>query len=343
MPARYRIAVALIGWVATFTVVGPIASLALAADAPIKLAIEPVGEQGSFFQRSLEPGGSAELIVDLANYGEAAVLARTFAADAYPLINGGFGARLRGEPVSGTTTWVDYPTEVVDIDPGRALRRTFTVTVPGDAHPGEYITSIVIENENPLASGEGVAFNQFVRAAVAIVVVVPGETEAALQLGDARHSFLDGRSVVAVAIDNVGDLLLRPAGSFTISTDAGATIDSRQVTMDSVYAHNSTWLEVVLDRSLAPGHYFANVDVTDPDRGGPVSGARPFVVGEDEIQRSPDPVTLETDTVDLPVLGTVGGATSALLAFCGGVLVCAIVVGVFAVTRRRRRDPRLHG
>jgi hypothetical protein len=342
--ARYRrIVITLIGAVVLVTVEWPIASVVLAADVPVKLAIEPVGEHGSFFERSLEPGSSAELIVDLANYGDAIVLARTFAADAYPLINGGFGARLRGEPITRTTTWVDYPTEIVDIEPGRALRRTFTVTVPTDAQPGEYITSIVIENEEPLTSGEGVTFNQFVRAAVAIVVVVPGETEAALQLGDARHSFLDGRSVVAVAIDNVGDLLLRPAGSFTITTDAGTTVDSRQVAMDSVYAHNSTWLEVVLDRSLAPGHYFANVDVTDLGRGGPAAGARPFVVGEDETPRSGSPVTLETDTVDLPVLGTVGTAPSALIAFGGGVLFCVVAIGAFTVTRRRRRETRSKG
>jgi hypothetical protein len=178
---------------------------------------------------------------------------------------------------------------------------------------------------------------------VAIVVVVPGDAEAALELGDARHSFLDGRSVVAVAIDNVGDLLLRPAGSFVITTDAGTTVDSRQVAMDSVYAHNSTWLELVLDRPLAPGHYFANVDVTDPGRGGPAAGARPFVVGEDPLLPAANPAAIETDTVDLPIVGTVDGGTSAMLAFGGGVLVCAIAIGVLVVTRRRRRDTRSNG
>jgi hypothetical protein len=318
-------------------------SVALAADAPIKLAVEPVDEKAAFFERSLDPGESAQLVVDLSNYGVATVRARTFAADVYPIINGGFGARLRGEPATGTTTWLDYPTETIEIGPGQAIRRAFMITVPAGAEPGEYITSIVIENEEPLASGEGVAFNQFVRSAVAIVVVVPGDADAELRLGDARHSFLDGRSVVAVAIDNVGDLLVRPGGTFSLTTNSGATVDSRQVAMDAVYAHSSTWLELVLDRQLAPGRYFANIEVTDPDRGGPAAGARPFDVGEDPLPPAGNPATLATDTVNLPVVGTIDGGTSVILAFGGGVLVCAIAIGILARTRRRRRGTRPGG
>jgi hypothetical protein len=318
----------------------PFVAIVLAADPPIQLAAEPVGEQGSFFHRSLNPGESAELIVNLANYGTTAVTARTFAADVYPIINGGFGARLRGEAASGATTWLDYPSEVLAIEPGQAIRRTFMVTVPVGTEPGEYITSLILENEEPLSSGEGISFNQFLRSAVAVDIFVPGPTEAALELRDARHSFLDGRSVVAVAIDNTGDLRLRPSGSFGITTEAGDQVEARQVTMDSVYAHSSTWLEIVLDRPLAPGRYFANIDVADPERGGATAGARPFEVGEATSGPSGLPQTRSTDTVDLPVVGRVDSGATVALAFGGGVLVCAIVLGVLAVAQRRRGDPR---
>lgn len=340
MKARQlRIALVAIGLASMLPASSPAVGYVAAADPQIRLAVEPVGEQGSFFQRSLGPGETAELTVDLANYGTMTTTARTFAADVYPIINGGFGARLRDEPTSGTTTWLDYPGEALEIAPGQAIRRTFSITVPTDTQPGEYITSIIIENEDPVSSGEGVAFNQFLRSAVAIVVVVPGATESALELGDARHSFLDGRSVVGVAINNVGDLLLRPAGSFSITTEAGDEVDARQIAMDSVYAHSSTWLEVVLDRALAPGRYFANVDVIDPDRGGAASGARPFGVGEPAGPGSGNPVAQSTDTIDLPVIGPVGGAIGVGMAFVGGIVLCAIAFGVLAFARRKRRDP----
>ena len=312
----------------------------LAADPSIKLAAEPVGEQGQFFHRSLQPGEAAELIVDLANYGEAPVHARTFAADVYSIINGGFGARLRDEPTSGTTTWLAYPTQVLDIEPGQAVRRAFTVTVPDSTEPGEYITSIVIENEEPLVSGEGLAFNQFVRTAIAVSIVVPGPGEVAVELGEARHSFLDLRSVVGVAVHNHGDLLVRPVGTFGIVTEAGDPIDNRQVSMDSVYAHTSTWLEVVLDGPLAPGRYLAKVDLADASRGGPVSGERPFVVGEDGTLRAVDPATAPTDTIDLPIVGSVPRPDGTVLPFIIGSLIGGLAVALVAIGRRRRRDSR---
>jgi hypothetical protein len=339
MARQLRFAVVAIGMSSALAGAYPIASSVLAADPSIRLAVEPVGEPGAFFHRSLQPGESAELIVDLANYGPTMTRARTFAADVYPIINGGFGARLRGEPTSGTTLWLDYPTEVFDIEPGQAIRRMFSVAVPADVQPGEYITSIVIENEDPLESGEGVAFNQFVRAAIAVFIVVPGNADAAFEIGDARHSFLDGRSVVGVAIDNVGDLLLRPAGSFSVTTEAGEEVEARSVAMDSVYAHSATWIEVVLDRALAPGRYFANVELGDPGQGAMAAGARPFVVGNETGAAAGTPEARPTDTIDLPILGPVDNGVSAALAFGGGILVCAIAVGVLMLARRRRHDP----
>ena len=51
-----RAALILIGLAAAFTAGLPTALVALAAEDPIKLAVEPVGEPGSFFERSLGPG-----------------------------------------------------------------------------------------------------------------------------------------------------------------------------------------------------------------------------------------------------------------------------------------------
>jgi hypothetical protein len=313
-------------------------ALASAADGAIRLAVEPIGEDQPYFARTLQPGATAELVVNLANYGDVTIDARTFAADVYSIINGGFGARLRDEPATATTTWLEYPTDVLTIEPGKAIRRSFTVSVPGDARPGEYITSIVIENDQAVTSGEGIAFNQFVRAAVAVVITVPGDAQPALGLGVARHSFLGQQSVVGVAIDNTGDLSLRPAGTIAITTEAGEAIDRREVAMDSVYAHTSTWLEIVLDRGLAPGRYLAIVDIADPDRGGATSGSRPFEVGISTIAPSvPNPGTAATDTVDLPVIGPVATGGMVVPAFVVGLAIGATAIVVLLIVRRRRK------
>jgi hypothetical protein len=316
------------------------APAAKGADPQIRLAVEPVGANGQFFQLTMRAGESIQLTVDLANYGPASVRARTYAADVYSLINGGFGARLRDEAQSGTTTWLEYTTNVLVVEPNKAVRRTFRLAVPATTTPGEYITSLVLENEEPLSAGAGVAFQQFVRSATAVVVTVPGIMTAGLALGDARHSFFQGRSVVDVLVENTGNERLKPVGRMTITTEGGTEVDTRNVMMDSVYAGTSTSLEVVLDRPLAPGRYFANVELADQARGGPASGARPFTVGELVV---PPPAAPSGESLAPTVLGTaasgnaIDGILAPVLALVIGALTMVAIVGLLAWRRRRRR------
>ena len=139
-------------------------AVASAAD-PIRLSITPVGVAGSYFTLTAAPGTRPSLTVQLRNAGAGAVSARTFAADAYTLVNGGFGARLDGEATSGTTAWLDYAPQTLDLTAGASVQRSFVVAVPADAAPGEYLTSLVIQNAEPVTGsggqGEvGVAFRQ---------------------------------------------------------------------------------------------------------------------------------------------------------------------------------------
>lgn len=54
---------------------------ALAADSPIKLALLPVGQAGSFFDLTMTPGATRTFAVTIANDGGAALAVRSYAAD----------------------------------------------------------------------------------------------------------------------------------------------------------------------------------------------------------------------------------------------------------------------
>src|SRR4051812_9477393 len=71
-----------------------------------RLGIRPIDYEG-YFTLEMKPGEKKKLTVELGNYGTQSVKARTYAADVYTLINGGFGVRLDGEATSGTTLWLD--------------------------------------------------------------------------------------------------------------------------------------------------------------------------------------------------------------------------------------------
>lgn len=242
------------------------ASAARAQEAPPKLSISPVGITGSYFQLTLAPGETRELAVLIANHGTAPLRVRTYPADVYTIINGGFGARLSGEPTGGTTQWVRYPTDVLSIDPGTGVRRTFTLTVPAGAAAGEYITSLVVQNEDPATTGTGIAIRQVVRQAIAIAITVPGPLVPGLRIGAARHAGVAGKSILGIEVENTGNVRLRPVAEISISDAVGKVVSTASVPMDSFYAGTATLVELPLAALLLPGQYRIALTLTDAER-----------------------------------------------------------------------------
>ncbi|MDQ1618860.1 MAG: hypothetical protein QOE19_1429, partial [Actinomycetota bacterium] len=145
-----------------------------ATESPVKLSAKPVAQPGQFFDVTLAAGATRTLRIELGNQGTSGIAARTYAADAYTIINGGFAARLRGEASAGTTRWLDYRPSVLQLPAGEAVERSFTLSVPPGTPPGEYISAIVLENDQPVEGSGAVALNHVLRQAVAVSVRVPG-------------------------------------------------------------------------------------------------------------------------------------------------------------------------
>jgi len=306
-------------------------SAAAVDEPPVKLSISPVGGQGSFISVELEPGEQRSLDLLLGNHASAAILARTYAADAYSLVNGGFGARLHGDPTTGPTLWLTYPTEELEIQAGSGVERAVRVAVPPGTPPGEYVSALVIENAQALPGSGGMAFDQVLRQAIAVVVTVPGPTQAMLQLGPAEHRWVTATSVVRLGIANEGNVLTKPAGEVVIANEAGSVVETLGVVLDSVYGGTSSLIEVALTEPLSPGRYMADVVLADPNRNVQAAASDlPFVV--DGPPPAPGPA-------DAGALALTDGFPAWLGIAIGivGIMACAIVLlGIVAAMRRRR-------
>lgn len=240
---------------------------ALAEGGNVRLSLTPVGQAGSFFDLTMVPGEIRSLEIDIGNGGAAELVARTYAADVYTIINGGFGARLRDDPQTDTTRWLSYPTQVLRLAAGAGLRRTFAVVVPTDAAPGEYITSLVLENDQPIRSSGAVGLNQVVRQAVAVVVTVPGPRSPGMAIGRASHKVVAGRSVVSIGVENTGNVRLKPLVTFALVDTTGTEISHSTMRMDTFYAHTRTFIETQLAELLLPGTYTVRLTLTDGAEG----------------------------------------------------------------------------
>ena len=240
---------------------------ALAKDGQLKLALLPVGQPGPYFDLTMKPGETRTFMVNVANDGGAEVAAVTYSADVYTIVNGGFGGRLRDEPQTGATGWIDYPATVLHLGPGDVTHRSFTVAVPTSASPGEYITSLVLENDQPILDEAAVGLNQIVRQAVAVVVTVPGARLPGLAIGTAAHQVAAGRSIVQIAVENTGNIRLKPIVGFTLTDPTGTQVSNATVQMDTFYAHTNAFVEIPLATLLAPGTYSVGLTLDDAGQG----------------------------------------------------------------------------
>ncbi|HEX5825641.1 MAG TPA: hypothetical protein VFY18_14375 [Candidatus Limnocylindrales bacterium] len=317
-------------------------SAAFGQNVEMKLALRPVGATGSFFDLTMRPGETRHLEVDIANDGTAPLAARTYAGDVYTIVNGGFGARLRDEPATLTTRWLDYPSKVLDLPAGAQIRRAFAVAVPTDAGPGEYATSLVLENDRPIPGTGQVVLDQIVRQAVAVIVTVPGERSPALAIGAASHKVVAGKSIVSVAVANTGNIRLKPLVTFELIDAAAATVSRASVPMDTFYARTDTFVEVPLAAVLLPGAYTIRLSLEDASAGVRVENPAIALVVEAPIVTDSgggaaggltDVVQGGGDHIAVPAWAFALGAAALL----------AVGLILFVATLRRRRRGRLSG
>jgi hypothetical protein len=274
--------------------VAAIAPVAVQAqDAAPRLGITPVGVEGNFFDLTMSPGEKRELTVQLGNYGSEAIEIRTFAADVVTLTNGGFDAKVAGDPVSGATDWLNYGDETFELDAGETRQRDFTVTVPSDAEPGEYITSLVIQTAEPVAVGNatpGAAFgiNQLIRQAIAVAITIPGPREPGIEIGDVIYQESGTAARLQVAVTNSGNVHLSPDAEIVLESKDGAEVTRATVEMSTIYTGTSTFVEVGLLQPLTPGQYLVSVALAEED----VPDTKPITVTQEDI-----PLTVEAPEV----------------------------------------------
>jgi hypothetical protein len=302
-----------------------------AVEAGFKLVLAPVGHAGPYFDLVLAPGDTVQFEVALGNDGSEGVAARTYATDVFTITNGGYGGRLRDAVPTGATTWLTYPTAVLDLPAGRHLTRSLTVTVPVDATPGEYISSLVVENDVSVEGSGAIGFDQVVRQAIAVAITVPGARMPELRLGEARHEIVAGRSVVTIAARNSGNVRLKPMVEFVLRDASLTEVGRSTFQMDSFYARTDTLVSVALDTLLPQGSFAIELTLTDAPQLVAVTNVIDLTVGA--------PPTSANGVGDAPgsTLVGPGGAPVPLEFVIAGILILVAVFGLVVLGYRAGR------
>jgi hypothetical protein len=221
------------------------------------------GILGDFFAPTIVAGGTETLTVVLANTGDTPFMARTYPTNAHTAVNGGFSISDDVEEPTGVTLWLDYPEATYDIKPGTGLEREFSVTVPSDTPPGQYLTSLVLEDAEARSVDGTENFKQIVRFPVPVFITVPGELASSFVIDGAALDTSGSPFVLSIGISNTGNVKVRPAGRVAVLDSAGVEMFNTDVEMQSVFAHDQTVLVIGLPDSMEQGSYRVRADLTD--------------------------------------------------------------------------------
>lgn len=237
-------------------------------DAGPSFVIRPLdGADGDYFTLEADAGTTHELTVVLGNADDEPLELLTYVNDAVPMTNGGFAVADPEVPATGPATWIDYPSEIYAFAPTEGVERTFTVTIPDDAEPGQYIAGISLQTAEPLEVEGSSLFNQIIRKTIAVFIIVPGEQSPAFDLGEPDVVPGARRAQIMIPVNNTGNVLVKPRGELTLRNDAGETVLTAPIAMGSVYAGTTAPLAVSVPSSMPVGDYALSVELTDDETG----------------------------------------------------------------------------
>lgn len=233
-----------------------------------RFLIRPLdGRDGDYFTLIAEPGTVNELTVVLGNADDVPLTLRTYVNDLVPMVNGGFAVADEEVEPYGTSLWIDYPAETFTFEPGTGIERHFTVSIPDDAGPGQYIAGMALQTAEPIEVEGSSVFRQVIRKTIAVFIIVPGPEEPAFELGEPGVELIGAARHISIPIVNTGNVLVRPDGELVLTDGSGETVFTAPIQLGSIYAGVSTVIAVPLLQEFAEGDYRLDLVLTDSASG----------------------------------------------------------------------------
>ncbi|WP_145142345.1 WxL protein peptidoglycan domain-containing protein [Paenibacillus sp. Y412MC10] len=223
-----------------------------------------------------------------------------YPADAAPMVNGGKSFTLRGEKNTSVGSWISPSKEqMVRLKPLEKKKYVYTVNVPKELSPGEYVGGIVAEqipeeNKKAVEASKNQAVLLIERIPrLGVQIVMEKQKELAvhdMRIDDFKHSYIsDGYSQLTVKLTNTGTILQRPNGVIIVRDANGKGIYSQAydagVGEKSMYAGKTADMVYnVENQILWPGKYTAYFEANF--NGKKVSRTFDFTISEADAKKA---------------------------------------------------------
>ncbi|MDX3849509.1 WxL protein peptidoglycan domain-containing protein [Streptomyces sp. AK02-01A] len=310
------------------TVAGLSAGTAQAEDGnvtwTVRTASNSYGADRSSFSYNVNPGGQVKDTMAVANRGKSPLELAVYAADGFTTDMGRLDLLTKDKKSVGIGAWVHADRDSVVIQPGKSANVPFTVTVPDNATPGDYVGG-VLTSLKQADDAEGINVDR--RLGIRVKLRVSGELKPTLAVEDLHvdydgsfNPFAKGDATVTYTIHNTGNAMLSAKQAVSVSGPFG-------------------WLRtnaggIAPPPELLPGESW-KVKV-------PVHGVAPGVSLAATATLTPVLADASGSTTSLkPVQATTHGWAVPWTLLVLLVVVIAVIVGALVVSRRNRARRKL--
>ncbi|GAB7044061.1 MULTISPECIES: WxL protein peptidoglycan domain-containing protein [Catenuloplanes] len=190
----------------------------------VRTASNSLGADRSSYSYAINPGGTVSDAMVVANRGTTALTLTVYAADGFTTGEGGLDLRNRDVPQTGVGAWASSG-GTVTVQPGTTADVPFTVAVPADATPGDYVGGIVTSLTSPDTTQQ---VNVERRLGIRITLRVGGELAPSLAVSGMRVSydgswnpFAGGAATVSYTIENTGNTTLSATQAASVAGPFG--------------------------------------------------------------------------------------------------------------------------
>ncbi|MFE6487460.1 WxL protein peptidoglycan domain-containing protein, partial [Streptomyces sp. NPDC057757] len=191
----------------------------------VRTAANGYGDDRSSFSYGVNPGSQVKDAMVVANHSASPLRLALYASDGYTTEKGQLDLLTQEKKSVGIGAWVRATEESVRIAPGRTAEIPFTVTVPRDATPGDYVGGILTSLKQS-DDTEGIAVDR--RLGIRIKLRVSGALKPALAIENLHvdyhgtaNPFGQGDATVTYTLHNTGNALLSGAQNVTLTGPFG--------------------------------------------------------------------------------------------------------------------------
>ncbi|MCW2963320.1 MAG: putative protein of unknown function cell surface [Actinomycetia bacterium] len=322
-----------------------LAPLAAAAPKTPVFGLRAVGNPKlGYFVYSLPPGAVQQGGVIISNSGTATGTVKLFAADATTGRTTGT-VYLTDRKAQRVGAWISLASTSLTLKPGQHQTVHFTVRVPANAKPGQWVGGVVAETSRQVSgpkSKQKASVQIKIRdlTIVAVQVNVPGPPVISFKIGGIKTGGQRGFQEVVTHIANAGNVLVKPTGTVTVLNKQGKVLQVLTFKMDTFLPETAVDYPLLLKKALPPGDYSATVKLSVPGVSGAagktITAHPSFSISKQDVQQ-----VFTSAAPQTPPPGALGASTASkkprplIGAAAGGVVVLLLLL--WLLLRRRNR------